>query len=151
MAPNNRNNRNKNFNNPSYFQKLSTSGFSVEQKTVDQIQRDTPKIFRDMAYRNVDYDRYVNDFLNANFLNVCIQSAYIKKSESELLVQSLSLLIYQGVYNAIVEKLYQKHSQRVVFYSLLQEGLMMFRMDGNVITLKNLGDKLFQLRYCLND
>lgn len=156
MAKNFKNNKNNNNNNNNYFAK------NIREKGKDflccknarELANDSRKVFREIAKGQIDLAQYGEYFLDQQFLECCIQTAYNEFAKSSISMQGVELLITQAFNNGqpvdqMTIAVKEDHKRRAEAYCIIYQVLTSIRMTGDVNNLFVLPSKLRDYRYNL--
>lgn len=151
----NNNNRNRN-NRDNYFSKniRQYSENFLEGKDLNTLLRDAKIIFRDIAYGNIDYQRYFPYFQNPQLLNALVSAANEEAFEAQMICCSIDTWIQTENYNGRmidnrVMALREKWGRKYQAYYNIQCGLASFMQYPIPENLLAISKSLFPLRYDL--
>lgn len=151
---NNNNKGKKKQNRDNYFSKnIKTGGENfLENKNINNLIRDAKIVFRDIAYSNIDYDKYYQYFTNNQFMSSLIQAANAELFESSSILNSLNLQLQQWNMSGILvdpafANIIEKWSRKTTAYQYILNGLSQFMQNPYPEVLLGLSKNLFNLRY----
>jgi len=139
----------------SYFdQGVQTGGQDfIDHKTVQDLQRDAKKrIFKDLAYGNVSFEKYGCYFMDVRFMEQLIIAADEELRNHNIYCNALSLLDFTYPGEQYVIALKTKEARLVSAYAILQNSLRAVRDSGyNISALTCLASALGPYKYDLSN
>lgn len=143
MKPNNNNNK-----KPNYFaMEIKNGGENwLAKKTSDKLQFDAIRVFRDLARRNVNVQTDGQWFLNPQFLECCINSAYTKLFYYRTCFAGVTELINKGQTDASTAAVANSLKRSVEAYNIIYVGLNDIRMTGDPNVLEVMMGNLWNYR-----
>ncbi len=151
MAKQFNNKRNNTGNNNNYFvQQIQRNGVNFLDTIRDDIlQRDSIRIFRDLARGNINIDQYGDYFLNPKLINAAITASYSKfvlystsKAGIELLINSPFGKDYSNAPEIL--NYYMRASEA---YGLIYNAMMSIRQTNDINHLYSLVNKISSYSY----
>lgn len=149
-------NNKKNNNQNNYFvQNIKERGEDfIHFKSPRDLQNDALKIFRELARGQIDINKYGKYFLDPQFLNCCMQSAWNKYSYHSISQTGVDLYITQLMNQGMmpdntVISVKEDHKRKAEAYALIYNSLCAIGQTGDTSTLFVLVSQIQNYKYNL--
>lgn len=145
----------KNKNNNYFTQQIQKYGKEfLSMKNPDIIEREAPRIFRELAQGKINLTTYGYHFLDSQFLHSLIKAASEQFTINNISFKGVELLIYQSNMNMqrveqSVIDVYMMYKRRVEAYDIILRGLNALKISKDLNYLVLVVQKLQEYKYAL--
>lgn len=147
-----KNNNQKKKQNDYFSQNIQQYGENfLQYKNARDLEMDSIKVFRGLARGNINIDRYGCYFLDPQFLNACIQTAYSKKVYFGISYDGVNYYkdaIFASGYtpDPNIIMILDHHKKCLEAYTIIYDNLQNIRNTGDVNYLVCLANSLADYR-----
>lgn len=144
-----KNNKVKNMRKESRFfsEFINRSGedFIVRENPINLYNK-IPMLFKDIAFGNVDLDKYTKYFC-PKLIEIMYQRAIEIGQEKYVLMKALELYLNQNPQDNVAGVLYMKAKKQVYAYNVLATGIQNIRMTSNLSYINTMASSLRDVRF----
>lgn len=124
-----------------YFeQNIKRSGENfLSTKTTDQLIKDAPRIFKDIAFGNINYDTEGVYLLDNRLAMACYDKAYNEYSIANINYKGNWLLMQNGSNDVLLQSVINSNNNRAAVYAKIATSFYNFIKTNDINIIINLG------------